>query len=230
MGLDRRAFLPLLAMGLTQAQAVVLANDPGPAAKAGPAKDPLASRFGGPFALTDHTGHRVSESSWPGQFLLIYFGFTRCTDACPVDLPNLVRGLDLIAPLDARIQPLFVTVDPADTVEELQAYVGAFHPRLVGLTGTEAELAAVAKAYRVHRYRLDLKSEIPALPTGEAGVGRLPIHQVHGTKQENAGQRYSINHGTLTYLMAPGGGFLTLIPHASGGERIAQVLRRYVMA
>lgn len=222
---DRRALLALLALGLAGARHGALADDTGPR----PTGDPLSRRFGGPFTLTDHDGRRVTERSWPGQYLLVYFGFTRCTDACPVDMPNLVRGLDLIRPRDARVQPLFITVDPADTVEELRAHVGAFHPRLVGLTGSEAELAAVARAYRVHRYRLDLKSEAPAVPWSGGETDLPPIHRVHGEKHGAPGQRHSISHGTLTYLMAPDGSFLTLVPHSSSGERIAAVLRAHVM-
>lgn len=197
-----------------------------------PAKDPLARRFGGPFSLTDQHGQRVTEKSWPGQFTLVYFGFTRCTDACPVDLPNLVQALDLLGASAGRIQPLFITVDPDDTPERMKAYVEAFHPRLIGLTGSESELAAVAKAYRVHRYKVELKSGAAsgaqirnALHTGD----EASIHLAHGPQQHQPGQRYSIDHGTLTYLMGPDGGFRTLIPHASPPQRIAEVLQNYVI-
>lgn len=222
--LDRRSFLATAA-SLALAPTVSVAQTSKPAA------DPLAGRFGGPFALTDHNGQRVTDQTWRGQYMLIYFGFTRCTDACPVDVPNLVQGLDLVAPLDARIQPLFVTVDPADTASDLKSYVEAFHPRLVGLTGTEVELAAMAKAYRVHRYRVQFQSELQQpVTTGPRHSIMLanPVIPAHGEKPHAPGQRFSINHGTLTYLMGPDGGFLTIFPHGSDGRRIAEVLRKYV--
>ena len=201
--LERRHCLGLLAAGMLAPAAVIAQAQEKSSAGKTMTKDLLASRFGGPFSLTDHNGRKVTEQSWPGQFLLIYFGFTRCTDACPVDMPNLVQGLDLAAPLDARIQPLFVTVDADDTPQMLKTYVEAFHPRLAGLTGSEAELAAMARTYRVHRYRV-------------------------ATKSGQTGQKFTINHGTLTYLIGPDGGFLTLVPHAAGGRRIAEILRKYV--
>jgi protein SCO1 len=239
--IGRRSFLTLAAAGMA-APGFALAQD-APAKKdplAG--KNPLADRFGGPFSMSDHNGNRVSEKTYLGQFMLIYFGFTRCIDACPIDVPNLVNALDLIKPLDARVQPLFVTVDPSDTVTDMKEYVEAFHPRLVGLTGTEAEIAAIAKVYRVHRLRLKLDSELqsPAPTTRSADLQWTgPRHAVpraaemipvHGDKPHSPTQRFSINHGTLTYLMGPDGKFVSMVPHASAPEKIAQVLRKYITA
>jgi cytochrome oxidase Cu insertion factor (SCO1/SenC/PrrC family) len=199
-----------------------------PGAAQQPKADPLASRFGGSFTLTDHTGKRVTDRDYRGQFLVVYFGFTRCTDACPIDVPSIAAALDRISPLDARVQPLFISVDPEDSPELLKTYVETFHPRLVGLTGSEAELAAVAKAYRVHRYRVQRQSS--------AGGPRHHVQRpeqvtsVHGDKPHSPGQNFTIDHGTLTYLMGPDGQFLTLIPRGAGTDRIAAVLRTYVKA
>jgi protein SCO1 len=229
--LGRRSFLTLAATGIITAPDWAVAQAPGNP----PAKDPLAGRFGGPFSLTDHTGKRVTEKDYLGSFMLVYFGFTRCIDACPIDVPNLINALDLIKPLDQKVQPLFVTVDPTDTVSDLKDYVEAFHPRLVGLTGTEAELSAVAKAYRVHRLRVKLDSELRQPATASRWAG--PRHgvpraaetiPVHGDKPHSPTQRFSINHGTLTYLMGPDGKFVSMVPHASAPEKIAAVLRNYV--
>lgn len=165
--------------------------------------DPLATQFGGAFSLTDHHGSRVSDTDFRGRFMLVYFGFTRCTDTCPVDLPIIAQALDGLGPRAETIAPLFITVDPAhDTPPVLAAYVATFHPRLIGLTGSEAEIAAVARAYKVHRRKLT-----------------LPHH--------GAGQ-YVVDHGSLTYLMGRDGRFLTLLPHNSGAARMEQVLRRYL--
>jgi cytochrome oxidase Cu insertion factor (SCO1/SenC/PrrC family) len=193
-----------------------------------PKSDPLASRFGGPFTLTDHTAKRVTDRDYRGQYLVVYFGFTRCTDACPIDVPSIAAAMDRIAPLDARVQPLFISVDPEDTPELLKTYVEAFHPRLVGLTGSEAELASVAKAYRVHRYRVQRQSLIG----GPRHHVRRPekVTLVHGDKPHSPGQNFTIDHGTLTYVMGPEGQFLTLIPRGAGADRIAAVLRTYVKA
>lgn len=170
---------------------------------AAPSTDPLAGRFGGPFALVDHSGKAVSDDAFRGRFMLVYFGFTRCTDTCPIDLPTLAQALDALGPLAQRIAPLFVTVDPAhDTPPVLAAYVAAFHPALIGLTGSEAQIAAVAKAYRVHRRKL--------------------------TQPHHGAGEYAVDHGSLTYLMDRDGRFLTLLPHKTGPERMAAVLRTYL--
>jgi cytochrome oxidase Cu insertion factor (SCO1/SenC/PrrC family) len=168
-----------------------------------PSPDRLATQFGGPFTLRDHAGKRVSDTDFRGRFMLVYFGFTRCTDTCPVDLPIIAQALDAIGPLADGVAPLFVTVDPAhDTPAVLAAYVAAFHPRLIGLTGSEDEIAAAAKAYKVHRRKL--------------------------TQAHHAPGDYAVDHGSLTYLMGRDGRFLTLLPHNSGAERLAAVLRKYL--
>lgn len=169
---------------------------------ASPPPDPLATRFGGPFALTDHTGRRVTDADFRGRFMLIYFGFTRCADTCPVDLPAIAQALDMLGPLAERVAPLFVSVDPADAPATMAAYVANFHPRLIGLSGSEVEISAVAKAYKVHRRKL------------------TQAHHGHG--------EYTIDHGSLTYLMGPDGRFLTLLPHRTTPERMAAVLRKYL--
>lgn len=195
--ISRRALLG--AAAALAAEGVAAEQQPRP----GAGSDPLASRFGGPFTLTRHDGQRVSDGDFRGRFMLIYFGFTRCTDTCPVDLPAIAQALDAIGARAEALAPLFITVDPAhDTPAILAAYVAAFHPRLIGLTGSEAEIAAVAKAYKVHRRKLS-----------------LPHH--------GAGQ-YAVDHGSLTYLMDRDGRFLTLLPHNTAAPRLVAILTHYL--
>src|SRR5215211_689163 len=93
-------------------------------------KEPI----GGAFSLIDHEGRRRSDADFRGKLLLVYFGFTFCSDVCPVDL-----------------QSIATTVDPEkDTPSQLKAYVALFHPRLIGLTGSPAEIKQVASAYKVY--------------------------------------------------------------------------------
>jgi protein SCO1/2 len=175
----------------------------GVAPPASPSHDRLATRFGGPFSLLDQSGKRISDTDFRGRFMLVYFGFTRCTETCPVDLPIIAQALDAIGPLADKIAPLFVTVDPAnDTPAVIAPYVAAFHPRLIGLSGSEAEIAAIAKAYKVHRRKL--------------------------TQPHHGAGDYAVDHGSLTYLMGTDGRFVTLLPHNSGAERLAAVLRKYL--
>jgi protein SCO1/2 len=105
---------------------------------------------GGPFQLTDHNGNAVTEKDFQGQNLLVYFGFTFCPDVCPTELAKMAAAIDML-PADANVTPLFITIDPErDGVEEVKAYAEAFHPKMVGLTGTPEQIREVAKAYRVY--------------------------------------------------------------------------------
>ena len=109
--------------------------------------------------------------------------------------------MDALGPLADRVQPLFVTVDPArDTAAALADYVPSFHPRLVGLTGDEAQVRAAAKAYRVY-YRL------------------------HEPDEDGA---YLVDHTSYTYLMAPDGEYLTHFVYGQGPEKMAEIVRRHL--
>jgi protein SCO1/2 len=187
--IDRRAFLG------------VLASSPAVAARAADS-DPLAGRFGGPFDLIASDGRRVTDRDFLGKFLLVYFGYTRCPDVCPVDLLTIGQALVKLGPEADRIQPLFITVDPArDTPTALADFVSSFHPRLLGLGGDEDAIAKVARAYKVHRVKY-----IPA----------------------NDPANYGVDHSSLTYLMGPDGAFRTIIPHGASPDRMAEVVRAYL--
>jgi protein SCO1/2 len=106
--------------------------------------------IGGPFALTDHDGRRVTDTDFRGRTALVVFGATASPDALPQALQVVSAALDKLGPQAARFAPLLITVDPAaDTPERLKAYVARLHPRLVGLTGTPAEITHVLAAYRI---------------------------------------------------------------------------------
>ncbi len=137
---------------------------------------------GGPFTLTDETGARVTSESYDGKWRLMYFGFTYCPDVCPVDTAKLGEGLKLFEAKhpDAalKVQPLFVTVDPErDTPEALAEFTDNFHPRLVGLTGSRAEIEAALKTFRIYA------SKVPGVTEGS----------------------YTYDHLAVIYLMDPKG-------------------------
>ena len=176
----------------------------GASAQLSEAPDPLAHRFGGAFSLTDHTGRRVSNADYSGSYTLIYFGYTRCGDLCPADLQTIGLALTQAGAVADKVQPLFISVDPAfDTPAVLADYVRNFHPQLTGLTGTQAEVDAAAKAWHVHVRKVDKK---PVLGKAE----------------------FFIDHGSLAYLMAPDGTFVTLFPHRTSPDQLAAALRAYV--
>ena len=147
-----RALAALLVLG-----APPLLSGCGPRSETPPLAD---ARIGGPFTLTDQDGRRVSDTDFAGKYRLIYFGYTFCPDVCPVDVQKLMKGYRRIEAsnpaLAAKIQPIFITVDPArDTPPVLKQFVRAFHPKLIGLTGSEPEIAAVAKKLAIYYKKQD---------------------------------------------------------------------------
>lgn len=156
---------------------------------------------GGPFSLVDHEGRRVTEQDYAGRFLLVYFGFTFCPDICPTDLQVVGQAMDMLSPEERqRVQPLFITIDPArDRPAVLAEYVRLFHPTIVGLTGTEAEIAAVAKAYRVYYARAQ--------------------------GPEGQGPDYMMDHSTQMFLMAPDGHLVALFPTGTEPQVLVTALR-----
>ncbi len=124
------------------------------------AADIAGLELGGPFNLTNHLGEAVTQDSYAGKYKLIYFGFTYCPAICPTELQKIsqvMKAFEKDTPEQAeRLQPLFITIDPArDDVQAMNAYVKLFHPRLVGLTGTQPQIDFIAKAYRVFATKVE---------------------------------------------------------------------------
>jgi protein SCO1 len=163
------------------------------------------ARMGGAFSLINQDGVRVTDAQFKGQYRLVYFGYTFCPDVCPVDVQRLMAGFrqfEAEAPEAAkRVQPFFITVDPErDTPPVLKQFVGAFHPRLIGLTGTPAEIAATAKLYAV---------------VYEKSPGATP-----GT--------YLVDHSRTAVLYGPDGKPIALVPQDGTAAAIAAELERWV--
>lgn len=116
--------------------------------------DAMRDFVSGEFSLIDHTGRAVTDKDFNGAWLLVFFGYTHCPDICPTTLGTIALVLDALGEDAAKLRPLFVTVDPArDTPEVLAEYVAAFHPRIVGLTGTAEQISAAAKSHGVYLAR-----------------------------------------------------------------------------
>ena len=161
------------------AAAIFLAVKP-PDAPVSPAAVNIAgTEIGRPFTLTDHTGAKVASATLIDGPALIYFGYTFCPDICPVDVALMASAVDLLAEQGLDVTPIFITIDPArDTPEALAYYAEAMHPKMVALTGTEAEIKSVADAYRVYYERVDLA---------------------------DSAAEYLMNHTTFTYFVMPDG-------------------------
>ena len=148
------------------------------------------ARIGAPFTLTDQDGGKVRWDDFKGKYRLVYFGYTYCPDVCPVDLQRIMQGFTRFEKerpaLAAKVQPIFISVDPdRDTPAVLKTYVAAFHPRLIGLTGTPDEIARVAKDFVVLYHKEEAKgasgylvshSRTPFLFDGDgAPVALVPV-------------------------------------------------------
>jgi protein SCO1 len=107
--------------------------------------------IGGPFRLTTHEGKTFTDENLKGKPFAVFFGFTHCPEVCPTTLYDLTQDLQALGRDADKLNVAFITVDPAqDTSELMKTYLSSFDPRIVGLTGTEEEIAAAAKAYKVY--------------------------------------------------------------------------------
>jgi protein SCO1 len=152
--------------------------------------DLVGAAIGGPFTLTDQDGKTVHWSDFAGKYRLVYFGYTYCPDVCPLDLAQIMAGFRNLEKSDpakaAKVQPMFITVDPVrDTPAKLKTYVGAFHPRLIGLTGPVDEIEKVKREFVV--------------VASKAG-------------DEKATKDYFISHTRTPYLFDPDGKPIALVP------------------
>lgn len=106
--------------------------------------------WGKDVTLTAHTGARVSTAAYRGKVIVLFFGYTHCPDICAPTLAKLAAVRKALGNQADQVQVLFVTVDPKhDTPEQLAKFVPKFDPSFIGLTGTPAEIGAVAAEYKV---------------------------------------------------------------------------------
>ena len=159
-----------------------------------------SAAIGGPFTLVSANGQHVSNQTYRGKWILIYFGYTFCPDACPTALSNISVALEKLGSDASKLQPLFVTVDPQrDTREIVSDYLKSFDPRILGLTGTKDQIDTV-----IREFHLYVKQE----------------------KSEDDGDSYLVSHSSYIYLMNPQGKFVNVIQGAAAGDGIAVWLRK----
>jgi protein SCO1/2 len=156
--------------------------------------------IGGPFTLQDGDGKTVTDHDFRGKYMLVYFGYTFCPDVCPTTLNAVADAIDKLGPEAAKIQPVFITVDPKrDTPAVVKQYAAAFGPSIKGLTGTADQIAKVAKEYRVYY--------------AEHRTGTGP-------------DDYSMDHSSVLYLMGPNGTFVAPVRADQSGAEIAASLKK----
>jgi protein SCO1/2 len=158
--------------------------------------------IGGPFQLVSTNADTVTDQSYRGKWLLIYFGYTFCPDACPTALNGMSVALEKLGRDAGKLQPLFITVDPGrDTREVMSEYLKSFDPRIVGLTGSQDQIDGVVKEYRIY---------------------------VEQQKSGTEGNDYLVSHSARIYLMDPSGKFANVIDGNETGETIAARLRKEI--
>jgi protein SCO1/2 len=168
------------------------------------AENPITPRdasadIGGKFTLVDQNGRTVDDGQFRGKWLLVYFGYTHCPDACPTALTNMADALDQIGPEKRqKVQAIFITVDPErDTPSVMKDYVGAFEgANIVGLTGTQEQIGVAEADYRIRARRYDL-------PGGD----------------------YAMSHAAAIDIMDPDGHFVAMAPPERIGEHLAQLVQ-----
>ena len=164
------------------------------------ARPTLVAQVGGPFSLIDQDGKRVGDRDFRGKALIVEFGFTFCPDVCPLGLARIAEVMDALGPDAKRVQPIFITIDPGrDTPAVIKDYVRHFSDAIVGLTGSAAEIDAVAKEYRVY-------------------------HKINGDPATNP--NYTIDHSAFLYVMDREGRFVGTFTHDTPVERAVALVKR----
>ena len=140
-------------------------------------------KIGGVFELTDQNGKIINNKDFDGQYKLIYFGFTYCPAICPTELAKITKVMKAIGDDAEKIQPIFITVDPErDTPKVLKSYLSMFHPKIIGLTGTRAEIDDVLKKYKIYAAKT----------------------------QEPEMDEYTMDHSSFIYLISPNGDLMSI--------------------
>jgi protein SCO1/2 len=192
------AFRTLLA-----AAALALVAGCAPEAPSFKGADVTGASFGRDFALTGHDGKPRTLADFRGKAVVVFFGFTQCPDVCPTALSTLAEAMRRLGPDAARVQGLFVTIDPErDTADLLSRYVPAFHPSFLGLYGDAEATARVAKEFKV------IYQKVP---------GQTP-------------DTYTMDHSAGMFVFDPQGRLRVFESHGLGAEALAHDLREVLRA
>lgn len=158
----------------------------------------FASAIGGPFQLVDQNGKTVTNTQLDGKWLLVYFGYTHCPDACPTALNNIAVALHELGAKRDEVRPVFISIDPArDTPSVMKDYVTAFDAPILALTGTAAQVARAANDYRVYY-----------------------------AKHPEPGGDYSMDHSSIIYVMDPKGRFTASFSGEDLPEEMVERLKK----
>jgi protein SCO1 len=158
--------------------------------------------IGGPFTLVNTAGKTVTDAEVLAKPALVYFGYTFCPDVCPLDMARNVEAVDKLDAKGIDVTPVFITIDPdRDTAEALADYAANLHPKLVALTGSDAQIQAASQAYKTFYKRREAGDEF-----------------------------YLMDHSTFTYLVLPGTGFVDFYRRETTSDQMAESVACFVQA
>jgi protein SCO1/2 len=190
----RVAFIVVIAFSIGMGIALFLRHD----ARQGFVQSGKAL-IGGKFSLTNHKGEPVTDKDFRGRYMLVSFGYTFCPDICPAELQLMTDAMGKLGDKQSEVTPVFVTIDPArDTVKQMRDYVSNFHPRMVGLTGTDEQIRQAAEAFRVFYAKAETKTP--------------------------GDQYYLMDHSTFIYLMDRNGEYLRHFPYGVSADDLAEAI------
>ena len=157
--------------------------------------------IGGDFRLTDTQKTVRTDKDFLGQYTLVFFGFTQCPDVCPTTLTTISSVMDEMNDSAEQITPIFITIDPdRDSPDVMKEYLQAFHPSVVGLTGSHKEIKQAVKAYKVYTQ--------------------------YGKQDKHAA--YEVMHSGYVYFMNNKGEYITHFSHDDSVEKIVSVIRQHI--
>lgn len=156
--------------------------------------------IGGEFSLINHKGAPMTDKDFLGKYMVVYFGYTFCPDVCPMDLQIMADAMRFLPPEKLeQVNPVFVTIDPErDTVDVMAEYVSYFHDDMIGLTGTNEQVDAIKKAYRVYAAKADDSAD------------------------------YLVDHTSYTYFMDKEGTLLKHFNHGEDPEAMANTISSFI--
>lgn len=161
----------------------------------------VVENFGGPFTLKNQKGETVTQENFENTYRLIYFGFTYCPAICPTELQKISSALKELGGKGQQIQPIFITVDPErDTVETMKNYVTLFHPRLIGLTGTKAQIEEAKKSYKIYSAKV----------------------------QDETMNDYTVDHSSFIYFIDANNSLLRIFKTDDTAEDIVKTVNQYL--
>lgn len=159
-----------------------------------------STELGGPFTLVDGTGATVTDQEVITEPTIIYFGYTFCPDVCPIDVARNADSIDILAERGISATPVFISIDPErDTPEVVGDYAGYLHEKMIGLTGSAAQVKAASQAYKTY-------------------------YKAHPAEDEF----YLVDHSTFSYFVMPEKGFVDFFRREASAEQVADTVQCFV--